>query len=56
MVLNQLIGIMKNLKMKKLGLKPSLLTDEIIIELAEYVSQNKSKINTKIIQPKTSWK
>ena len=46
----------KNLKMKKLGLKPSLLTDEIIIELAEYVSQNKSKINTKIIQPKTSWK
>ena len=42
--------------MKKLGLKPSLLTDRSIIEIAEYVIKHKNKINKTIIQPKSSWK
>ncbi len=45
----------KNIKMKKLGLKPSLLTDEIIIEIATYIKRHMKKINKKIIQPKSSW-
>ena len=44
-----------NLKMKKLGLKPSLLSDEVIIDIAMFIKNNMNKINKKIIQPKTSW-
>ena len=46
----------KHSGMKKLGLKPSLLTDKSIIEIAEYVIKHKNKINKTIIQPKSSWK
>tara|TARA_Y100001960_G_C14657267_1_gene818951 strand:+ start:149 stop:1294 length:1146 start_codon:yes stop_codon:yes gene_type:complete len=42
--------------MKKLGLKPTLLTDKSIIEIAEYVFKYKKQINKKIIQPKSIWK
>lgn len=45
-----------NTGMKKLGLKPSLLTDEVIAEIAEYVIKHKNRINKNIIQPKISWK
>ena len=45
-----------NRGMKKLGLKPSLLTDEVIAEIAEYVIKHKNRINKDIIQPKISWK
>ena len=44
-----------NSKMKKLGLKPSLLTDEVIIDMAMFIKKYIKKINKKIIQPKTSW-
>tara|TARA_Y100000741_G_scaffold240913_1_gene184499 strand:+ start:85 stop:288 length:204 start_codon:yes stop_codon:yes gene_type:complete len=44
-----------NLKMKKLCLKPSLLSDEVIIDIAMFIKNNMNKINKKIIQPKTSW-
>ena len=46
----------KNTGMKKLGLKPTLLTDEVIIEMAQYVISNKKHINNKIISPKSTWK
>ena len=46
----------KNNGMKKLGLKPTLLTDEVIIEMAQYVISNKKRINNKIISPKSTWK
>ncbi len=46
----------KNNGMKKLGLKPTLLTDDIIINIAEYVIDNKKNINREIISPKSSWK
>ena len=46
----------KHSGMKKLGLKPSLLTDRSIIEIAEYVIKHKNKINKTIIQPKSFWK
>ena len=42
--------------LKKLGLKPTLLTDKSIIEIAEYVFKYKKQINKKIIQPKSIWK
>ena len=42
--------------MKKLGLKPTLLTDEVIIEMAQYVISNKKHIDNKIISPKSTWK
>ncbi len=42
--------------MKKLGLKPSLLTNKSIIEIAEHVLKYKKKINKAIIQPKSIWK
>jgi UDP-sulfoquinovose synthase len=45
----------KNTGMKKLGLKPTLLTDEVIIEMAQYVLKNKKLINKKIINPKSAW-
>lgn len=44
-----------NAKMKKLGLKPSLLTDEVIIDIAMFIKKHMKSINKKIIQPKTSW-
>ena len=46
----------KNSGMKKLGLKPTLLTDEVIIEMAQYVISNKKHIDNKIISPKSTWK
>tara|TARA_B100001123_G_C15277619_1_gene1012822 strand:- start:590 stop:1744 length:1155 start_codon:yes stop_codon:yes gene_type:complete len=46
----------KNSGMKKLGLKPTLLTDKIIIEIAKYVISNKDKINKSIILPRSNWK
>ena len=42
--------------MKKLGLKPSLLTNKSIIEIAEHVLKYKKQINKAIIQPKSIWK
>ena len=44
-----------NLKMKKLGLKPSLLTDEVIIDMAMFIKKYMKNINKEIIQPKKSW-
>ncbi len=41
--------------MKKLGLKPSLLSDDVIIDIAMFIKKNMNNINKKIIQPKTSW-
>ena len=45
-----------NKGMKKLGLKPTLLTDTTIHEIAEYVIKYQKRINKKIIQPKINWK
>jgi UDP-sulfoquinovose synthase len=44
-----------NQKMKKLGLKPSLLTDEVIIDIAMFIKKHIKRINKKIIQPKSGW-
>ena len=41
--------------MKKLGLKPSLLTDEVIIDIAMFIKKHIKRINKKIIQPKSGW-
>jgi UDP-sulfoquinovose synthase len=46
----------KNKGMKKLGLKPTLLTEKAIIEMARYVIKNKKNIDKSIISPKTTWK
>ncbi|MBC8308191.1 MAG: NAD-dependent epimerase/dehydratase family protein [Pelagibacterales bacterium] len=45
----------QNKKMKKLGLKPSLLTDDVIIDIAMFIQKHKNKINKKIILPQTNW-
>ena len=45
----------KNNNMIKLGLKPTLLNDDIIINIAKYVLKYKKNINKSIIQPKTKW-
>jgi UDP-sulfoquinovose synthase len=45
----------KNKKMKKLGLKPALLTDEIIIEIAMFIKKYIKNIDRKIILPKSAW-
>ena len=45
----------KNKKMKKLGLKPALLTDEIIIEIAMFIKKYIKNIDKKIILPKSAW-
>jgi UDP-sulfoquinovose synthase len=45
----------KNKKMKKLGLKPALLTDDIIIEIAMFIKKHIKNINKKIILPKSTW-
>ena len=45
----------KNKKMKKLGLKPALLTDEIIIEIAMFIKKYIKNIDRKIILPKSTW-
>tara|TARA_B100000953_G_scaffold299663_1_gene300260 strand:+ start:579 stop:1736 length:1158 start_codon:yes stop_codon:yes gene_type:complete len=45
-----------NKGMKVLGLKPTLLTEDIIIKMAKYVMKHKHRINSKIIQPKIYWK
>ena len=44
-----------NSKMKKLGLKPSLLTDDVIIDIAMFIKKHMKNIDKKIILPKTSW-
>ena len=45
----------RNTKLKKLGLKPSLLSKDVIIELFSYVEKHKDKISKKIIKPKNNW-
>ena len=45
----------KNKKMKKLGLKPALLTDDVIIEIAMFIKKHIKNINKKIILPKSTW-
>jgi UDP-sulfoquinovose synthase len=45
----------QNKKMKKLGLKPALLTDDVIIDIAMFIQKYKNKINKKIILPQTNW-
>ena len=45
----------KNKKMKKLGLKPALLTDDIIIEIAMFIKKHIKNIDKKIILPKSTW-
>ncbi len=44
-----------NSKMKNLGLKPSLLTNDVIIDIAIFIKKHMKNINKKIILPKTSW-
>lgn len=45
----------KHTNIKKIGLKPTLLDSNIIIDIAKYVQKHKSKINKKIINPKVKW-
>jgi len=45
----------KNKKMKELGLKPALLTDDIIIEIAMFIKKHIKNIDKKIILPKSTW-
>jgi len=44
-----------NKGLRDIGLKASYLSDEIIIEIAQYILNNKKNINKKIIQPKVHW-
>ena len=37
------------------GLSPTLLDDDIIISIAQYVMKYKKNINKKILKPKTKW-
>tara|TARA_B110000967_G_C18426818_1_gene336587 strand:- start:371 stop:496 length:126 start_codon:yes stop_codon:yes gene_type:complete len=41
--------------MKKLGLNPALLTDDIIIEIAMFIKKYIKNIDKKIILPKSTW-
>jgi len=45
-----------NSKMKKLGFKPTLLSNKIIIDIAKHVIKNKKNIKKSIIHPKVKWK
>ena len=45
----------KNKKMRKLGLKPALLTNDIIIEIAMFIKKHIKNIDKKIILPKSTW-
>lgn len=40
---------------KKLGLKPNLLTQDVICKILQKIMRFKNKINVEIIQPKTKW-
>ena len=46
----------KNSNLIKFGLKPRLLDNKIIIEMAKYVTKYKKNVNKKIIMPKVNWK
>ena len=41
--------------LKKLGLKPTLMTEKLLINMLNLVIKYKSKINQKIILPRVSW-
>ena len=41
--------------LRNMGLNASLLSDDIIIEIAKYILSHKKNINSKIIQPKVNW-
>ena len=45
----------KNNSLMKLGLKPTLLTNDEIIKIAQYVLKYKKNIDKSIINPKTKW-
>tara|TARA_Y100000996_G_scaffold82892_1_gene56972 strand:- start:394 stop:1527 length:1134 start_codon:yes stop_codon:yes gene_type:complete len=45
----------KNSKLKKLGLKPTLLTENSIIEIANYVKKYKKNIDKSLFQPRIKW-
>jgi len=45
----------KNKNMINYGLSPTLLDDDIIISIAQYVMKYKKNINKKILKPKTKW-
>tara|TARA_B100000401_G_scaffold437957_1_gene384908 strand:- start:2842 stop:3981 length:1140 start_codon:yes stop_codon:yes gene_type:complete len=46
----------KHSNLKNLGLKPTKLTNKIIIEIAQYCMKHKRNIRRDIISPKVSWK
>ena len=45
-----------NSGLKKLGLNPQRLTNEVIIDIAKYVIKHKRNIDASIIKPKIVWK
>ncbi len=46
----------KNTSLISLGLKPHLLTDEVLRNIIERIQKDKNLIDTSIISPKTQWK
>ena len=42
--------------LKKMGLKPTLMTEKVLIEMLNIVIKYKNKINHKIILPRVNWK
>ena len=46
----------KHSNLRKLGLKPTKLTEDIIIDIAEYCIKHKSNIRPETINPKIKWK
>ena len=42
--------------LKKLGLKPTLMTEKVLIDMLHLVKKYKDQINHKIILPRVSWK
>ena len=45
----------KNHNMIKLGLKPTLLNDDVIITIAKHIIKYKKNINKSVLKPKTKW-
>ena len=45
----------KNNNMIKLGLKPTLLNDDVIITIARHIIKYKKNINKSVLKPKTKW-
>jgi UDP-sulfoquinovose synthase len=45
----------KNDNMIKLGLKPTLLNDDVIIAIAKHIIKYKKNINKSVLKPKTKW-